>query len=74
MNQASGWFRDGLVSVRKWWYKRIVLRDEDVFEFEDFPEKRWISEKKLKKLMKNDDGMDDFDYSYPEPDAYAYVW
>ena len=66
--QAKGWVHKHWISAKKLWYKKVILREE---EFEDLTRK-----KSNKTKAADDDSYDinDFEYSFPEQDTYAYVW
>ena len=38
LNEARGWVRQNWISAKKWFYKKVVLRDDYVPQFDDFSE------------------------------------
>ena len=64
VNRIQNNVRDQWASAKKWWYSKVVLQQYDLPQFPDLsvPNKSTHG------------GNVDFDYNWPKPDTYAYVW
>ena len=69
LEHAKSWAHTNWISAKKWWYKKVVLQEQEWPQFEDLSEGN-----SSKKKTVSGDPLEDFDYSYPLPDTYAYVW
>jgi hypothetical protein len=77
LNEARGWVRQNWISAKKWFYKKVVLRDDYVPQFDDFSEankNRNKTDTIGRRYKDNNDGLSDFDYSYGIEESYAYAW
>ena len=64
VNRIHNNVRDQWISAKKWWYSKIVLQQYDLPLFPDTS----VSNKSAK------DTLIDFEYNWPRPDIFAYVW
>jgi hypothetical protein len=72
LDKAKSWAHRNWISAKKWWYKKVVLQEQEWPQFEDLSEKN--SSKTNTVGEPYGDPLEDFEYSYPLPDTYAYIW
>ena len=52
------------ISAKKWWYSKVVLQQYNLPQFSDTS---------ISKNLTHGSSMD-FEYKWPKPDTFAYVW
>ena len=62
-NQLSG-VKSKWISAKKWWYSKVVLQQYDLPQFSDTS---------INNKTNQGSGVD-FEYNWPRPDTFAYVW
>ena len=62
-NQLKG-VKSKWISAKKWWYSKVVLQQYDLPQFSD---------SSINNKSNQGTGVD-FEYNWPRPDTFAYVW